>query len=263
MIGFNKWLAKRILEQQQMMFSIRPREVYHGSNTGTNNSALQSFQARGIQPNIAQGYGQGAGFFVFSDKQTALNHTNSIVNNDNVQTQADTGGLPMIVTIEAILDPEQWDLDYEMNTNVILKWLHNNWATVKDQLADILNLSKTKVINQPATQSSISPGQTYPAQQGFQFAPTYGDYAGGNRRKTMTLQNGRGGDVGEGELMGQIMNKLQQKDPNVTRPFEEKFFANMGPGVAIKYVGQQPLKPKKIEVLQNNQWVDAQQLGQT
>ena len=39
--------------------------------------------------------------------------------------------------------------------------------------------------------------------------------------------------------------------------FEELFFANMKPGVAIKYVGSEILRPKRIEIFKDGQWVQA------
>jgi hypothetical protein len=227
MLLFSKWL-----ESQLMMFSTKPIEVYHGSNTGTNFSTLKSFQ-QGIQANVAQGYGQGAGFYVWSDKNSAVKHATGITQGNVMITSADTTGLPMVVTVEAILNPEEWDLDYEISRNVILNWIHSNWETISNKLGDVLDINRTKKLD---------------AGMGFVKA-------GETKRKAFAF--GGSSTIGMGELLGSIFNHLQQKDPNVTRPFEELFFANMSPGVAIKYIGAKPLTAKKIEILQNNQWVDA------
>ena len=247
MINFKKWFEDR----QQMMFSTGARDVFHGSNTGADNSVLQSF-ANGVRSNVAQGYGQGAGFYVWSDKQTAAKHAMNIIHDDNMQTQARTDGLPMVVTIQATLTPEEWDLDYEANRNAILKWLHKNWESVKANLGDVLNTQRTRPVNEPAMTTAL--GTNIPARQGFTFAK-----AGKNGTKGSII--GGEGDVGEGELLSLIMNHLQKNDPRVIHPFEELFFANLSPQVAIKYVGQKVLPTKQIDVFQNNQWVDAKSLN--
>ncbi|NDG86267.1 MAG: hypothetical protein EBX52_14660, partial [Proteobacteria bacterium] len=51
-----------------------------------------------------------------------------------------------------------------------------------------------------------------------------------------------------GEVVGIIMNLLQKNDPRTVHSFEELFFSNMGPGVAVKYVGKEPLPVKSIEI---------------
>lgn len=52
----------------------------------------------------------------------------------------------------------------------------------------------------------------------------------------------------DGESVEMIMNLLRKNEPRVMRSFEELFFANMGSGVAVKYVGSEPLKVKNIEM---------------
>jgi hypothetical protein len=231
MLTFLEWVE----QHQMMMFSTRPREVYHGSNTGTNFATLRSFQ-QGIRANIAQGYGQGAGFYVWSDKKSAVKHAMGLAQGNMMVTAADTTGFPMLVTVEAMLTPEEWDLDYEISRNPVLMWIHSNWETLKNKLGGILDIDRSKKLD-----------------TGMGFVR-----AGETKRKAFAF--GGSSTTGMGELLGQVFNHLQQNDPNITRPFEELFFANMPAGAAIKYVGQRPLSPKKIEVLQNNQWIDARQL---
>lgn len=47
---------------------------------------------------------------------------------------------------------------------------------------------------------------------------------------------------------------MVRKSTNVIHQFEEVFFANLPPRTAIKYVGQENLPVKSIEVLQEGQW---------
>ena len=228
-LNFIHWL-----EQQQV---VGPREVYHGSNTGANFSTLRSFQ-QGIRSNVSQGYGQGAGFFVWSDKNSAVKHATGLTQGNMMVTGANTSGFPMIVTVEAMLTPEEWDLDYEISRNPVLQWIHANWETLKNKLSSVLDIDKTKKLD---------------TGMGFVQAGQIG--------RKMFAFNGSS-TTGMGELLGTIFNHLQKNDPNVTRPFEEMFFANMPQAVAIKYVGQRPLAAKKIDIFQNNQWIDSSQIQQ-
>jgi hypothetical protein len=47
---------------------------YHGSGTGKNNEIIQSFLSNGVQPDKSQGYGQGAGFYVWMSKDAGYEH---------------------------------------------------------------------------------------------------------------------------------------------------------------------------------------------
>jgi hypothetical protein len=234
---------KQYLEDRQMMiFSTRPVELYHGSNTGADNSALNSLLKDGIKPTIAQGHGQGSGFYVWSDKNSAINHTKAITSG-SITTNAKTDGLPMIVTVEAIADPEKWDLDYESNKRSIVNWLHDNFEKLQPLLgpedkAQLRSKQNREILNN-RDEKIMSKGVSVSVE-------TY---------KTLYAQSDS--VLRDGEIIGTIMNRLQQKDPQTVHKFEELFFANMKPGVAIKYVGSETLRPKRIEMLKDGQWIQA------
>jgi hypothetical protein len=230
-------------DRQMMMFSTKPVELYHASNTGKGNSVLNSFKTRGILSNLAQGYGQGEGFYVFSDKKSAIKHSNEIIKGDSITTKAEKDGYPMVVTVEAIPDPEKWDLDYELNYSILIDWLHDNFEKFQDLVSDNEVGLKAKMYRNVYNHKD-------------EFVPSKG----------ITFKSGRGissrfskswsqNDIGLGQMLGSVINKIQEKDPETVRKFEELFFANMRPGVAIKYVGNEALQPKKIEVFKDENWV--------
>ena len=240
MISFKKFLIFQ--ERQMMMFSTKPVELYHGTNTGSDNSVLNNFKTKGIVPNIAQGHGQGAGFYVWSDRNSAINHSDAI-KKDSITTRAKQDGLPMIVTIEAIADPEKWDLDYEANQKVLVGWLHDNFEKINQHLSggDVgLSARFNREILDPNDQKIMAKGVSIKMN---------------NSRKTLYSHNDA--SLRSGEVLSAIVSQLQQKNPEVVYKFEELFFANMRPGVAIKYVGNEPLKPKKIEVFKDGKWIEA------
>lgn len=240
MIGFSEWL----LERQMMMFSTRPVELYHGTYTGKDDRTLTSFRTRGVLPNLASGYGQGHGFYVWSDKRSAAGHTASIANNPMVSTGADLGGSPMIVTIQAVMEPGDWDLDYESNHERMIDWLYDN----HEMANEIAGAEGVRIANRFSREIPAG-DERMVMSKGVQFKEPQGT------RRTQYAKGESGMRVGE--LIGSIMNRIQQKEPATVHRFEELFFANMGPGVAVKYVGSEPLKPKKIEVLRDGQWVES------
>jgi hypothetical protein len=237
MTSFRKFLE----DQQMMMFTTKPVELYHGSNTGADNSVLQNFKTNGIVPNIAQGHGQGLGFYVWSDKKSAVNHT-SAIKQDSITTMSKKDGYPMIVTLSAIPDPEKWDLDYESNKKVLVNWMYDNF----DKFNQILNNDDVglswkgdREIHTDDDKKIMARGVTAKV---------------GTSRKAIYAHNDA--SIRDGQILSSIVSKLQQKDPVIVHKFEELFFANMRPAVAIKYVGSEPLKPKKIEIFKDNNWIE-------
>jgi len=234
-----KTFKQYLEDRQMMMFSTKPVELYHGTNTGPNNETLQSFTQKGAMPNVAQGYGQGAGFYVWSDRKSAASHTEGI-SKDSITTRAKVGGNPMIVTVEAIADPEKWDLDYEQNKKPIVNWLYDNFEKIQPLIdSDEINLRSKRMANVLDPKDRLVSSKT--------LAVTFGGtYAG--------LSADVDSNIRSGEILAAIMNRLQQKDPHTVHKFEELLFANMRPGFTLKYVGHEPLQIKRIEVFKDAQW---------
>ena len=236
--GFYEWLILNE-DRQMMMFSTRPVELYHGSNTGADNSSLNSFLKAGIKPSIAQGYGQGEGFYVWSDKKSAIHHTKAIAA-DSITTNAKNDGLPMIITVEAIADPEKWDLDYEHNKESIVDWLYDNFEKLQPLLTPEdkvqLRSKRDMEVFNSRDEKVMSKGVAVSVES----------------FKTLYAQSDS--SIRDAKIIGTIINKLQQKEPHTVHKFEELLFANMKPGFALKYVGYETLTPKRIEVFRDNQW---------
>jgi len=246
MITFKEWL----LERQMMMFSTKPVDLYHATNTGKNNSVIDSFKSSGAVSSLATGHGQGQGFYVWTDRGSAVNHAKAIIENPMVTTNASTEGLPMVVTIEAILEPEKWDLDYEINKKKLIEWIYDNHELVNKHLNDTDEVKIGQIFKREIPDDN----NQMVTSKGVQFITSQRP-GGGGVRSTQYAHGGSG--VRSGELIGAIINKIQQKDPKTIHGFEELFFANIGPGVAIKYVGSEAIKPKRIEIFKDNQWINA------
>jgi len=216
-------------------------ELYHGSNTGVNDSVLKSFKENGALSNIAQGYGQGAGFYVYSGKEKAKEQAMMRVKGglgSFTTVSGDTAGKPMVLTFKEMLDPATWDLDYELNKGSVVKWLADNYDKIKDKVAPGEKLTGIKdVVNADSSKGIMS--------QGIKIQSDTGS------RKT--IYSGTDSNLREGELLGQIMSRLKASDPKIVGDFENTFFnsPSLASGewdnLALKYVGSSPLKPTNIE----------------
>lgn len=225
------------------------RELYHGTTSGNNNATLNSFLQNGVQPKSGSGYGQGDGFYVFSDFKTASSHALTLVSsNAMMAVNAAHAGEPMVVVIVGNLHPSEWDLDFELNKRKILAFLLDNYDKLKNSNFNRTNgeFSIRRKFDYPATWTPIS--GDIPARHGLQFK-------GATNRSMTDGPEGNDGDVGTGETLSAVFEKLKQGHSELTDAFETSFYANMGTGVAVKYVGNHPLKVSRIYKFSEQQWM--------
>lgn len=231
-------------------------KLYHGSNTGVDDATIKSFKEKGALSDIAKGYGQGAGLYVYSGKQKAKEQAQMRVGGglgSFTSVSGDTSGKPMVVTFEEALNPATWDLDYELNKGSVVEWLVKNYDQLKDKLVPTENLTGIKdVVKQDRSKGIMSAGirvqegdQTMVSDTGEEMV-----VKGGARK---TIYSGTDSDLREGQLVGQIMNRLQSHDPETVYGFENQFFKSPSlssgewDNLALKYVGSTPLQPTNIE----------------
>lgn len=68
------------------------KELYHATLSGPNNEIVNSFIRNGINPSMAKGFKQGAGFYMFTNREVAVNHAKTLGEN---QGKGDSqGGTP-------------------------------------------------------------------------------------------------------------------------------------------------------------------------
>lgn len=211
--------------------------LYHGSNTGINDSILESFKKEGARSDIAKGYGQGSGFYVYTEKNRAINQAKMRVGGGGnfVLAQGDKSGKPMVLTFNEVLSPENYDLDYELQKGLVVDWMHKHYEVLKDKIAPKLTANEryagvTGILNKDPEQGRMSNAIRVQDDMGS--------------RKT--IYSGTDGDIREGELIGKIMNRLQSNDPSIVHAFESELF-KAPLGLTLKYVGSSPLRPSNIE----------------
>lgn len=270
MITFRQFMEAR----QRMLFSTRPREVYHGTTTGAGDATLESFRRRGVLSGASGGYGQGSGFFVYSDRASARKHAVGVATGRGASYRGgrDNAGRAMVVTVEAVMEPDEWDLDYELNYKTVMDYLLKNFDAIKEKMQSD-QISVEKVSMSRGELAGVRPrGEVHPLAAGpsrdddlelepmesatglslkARGAAPIRTHLGPTRSRTVWHHGERqpqGGLTTDGETVGIIMGMLKKNDPRVVHSFEELFFANMGPGVAVKYVGSKPVPVKGIEV---------------
>jgi hypothetical protein len=236
-----------------------PVKLYHGSNTGVDDSVLKSFKEKGALSNIAKGYGQGEGFYLYTEKNKAQQQAKMRVSGGSNFTvaQGDRSGKPMVLSFDEVLDPKTYDLDYELQKGLVVQWMHDNYDTLKDKYAPTENETglKGKFDKNPdAGMMSVGirvqeGSQTLKSEDGTEFT-----LPGGSRK---SIYAGSEGDVREGALLGQLMSRIQSGDPELVNTFESELFKRPL-GLALKYVGSSPLKPSNIETFADGGSVEGQ-----
>ena len=153
----------------------------------------------------------------------------------------DTGGRPMVVTFSEMLDPKNFDLDYELEKRLVTQWLHDNYDKIKDKLVPSKSdAGIVDIIKQNREQGIMSSGIVTKSAQGLSEI-----YAG-------TPSN-----ITEGAIIGQIMARLGQQDPELVDTFESELFKKPL-GLVLKYVGSTPLKPTDFTTFANGGSTSAQ-----
>ena len=108
-----------------------PLYLYHATYAKSDNSVLNNFISKGINPKIAKGHGQGEGFYMWTTKQLALNHLKYLAVKEKRNE-----GYPLLVSVYVHLNPVLWDIDYENNQNLIVLFLIKYWNFFLESVTD-------------------------------------------------------------------------------------------------------------------------------
>lgn len=256
-------------------------DVYHGSNTGADNSVLNSFKTKGAMPMSKGAFGQSGGFYVYLSKKIAADHALMIAgkqdNDDDeapglIVTSATDDGLPMVVTVQCDMNSfgKTWKADYEAFCGLISSYL-----IMAPQLVDAINriIQPVKLVTHHNSQglwqekqkmmAATNPAKPQTVQESVEQYYTIKEnqlaifdekgmlhiYIKGQSIKN-TFRN----------RLLEIIEKVEKADPSVMSAImmDLKNYIFKEPNAAIKYVGNQSLPVKSIEVYKDNQWVKVQ-----
>jgi hypothetical protein len=260
--------------------------LFHGTTTGGDDENLKSFRA-GIRPKSSEGWGQGAGYYVYSgvpsgggwDASRARDHAvgvsklGSTGSTGSFRKAGGVGGDPMVVKHMADLNPRDYDIDLEIESKDVAAFLRSRAEEVNRSLGgraltmkmkdDGYSVADTKLYGVfRANNDSIGIWMTNPVGSG----PTPPAWTG----RIKGLQVGRDywpyshGDLRDASEMAELLRVLFKEVPGLERDYRSFVRAIMKRTSegrtkprAWKYVGSQTLRPDAIRVGRGTGWEEA------
>lgn len=226
------------------------KELYHATLSGPNNEIVNSFIKNGINPSMAKGFKQGAGFYMFTNKEIAINHAKTLGENQGKGDSQDSqefrlGGFvkempvqgnPIIVVSDEPITPECFDIDYEIYGHAFARFFHDNEEYFRKN-ADKLNLHlQKKSTKEKRLSGSFDPDKLPSAPYGGSVV--FPGFANEDDLAYMTFSPDEGGAVSK------FAEKLAQFDPHMFNKFESEYL-HLAP--AIKFNCKKTIWPSRIE----------------
>ncbi len=217
------------------------KELYHATLSGQNNEILNSFIQKGIDPSLAKGYFQGAGFYLFTNKNLALNHAKRLQDGQNTSgfvKEVPVQGTPVIIVSDEPITPECFDIDYEVYGHAFARFFHDNEEYFRKN-AQALHLAlgfKNKSQKRISASFDSQQAPISPVKGGVVFPGMAID----SEVDMMTFLPETGGEVSK------FAEKLAKFDPEMFNKFESEYL-HLSP--AIKYNCKKKIWPSRIEDL--------------
>ena len=261
-----------------------PISFYHGPTTGSNNEKLNSFLKDGARP-IGGGRGQGGGFFVSSSLEGTKEHAEGLyAGTVNPSKGVTHGGLPMVVTLEfPFIDTKLWDIDQEVHGRDMMDYLERlieksnkmnqlKGLPIKNTVKLNTNISpEDKSYLDKDIQNSVAPekqlGRTTASKEmrdkdlmikKFPKSMTFSD----DKEQLMNIALGSEYEQStvDGARNAVAYLSHQSRNPEFHHAAEAIYIKNKLKNkkqVSIKYLGNQNLPVKSIEVFKDGQWTNA------
>jgi len=202
------------------------KEFYHGTT-----HPYESFLG-GIKTSISGKHaaGQGAGFYLFSNKEKAIRHTQDLISGDlTYQDASDVGNSEgKIIVIDAPLSPENFDIDYEGMSGMFIDYIFENPDLFVGTAAYYPSRNRTYIIKR--------------------INPKYGTISlrDENNKNPFSI---RGATADSAPFIYDIARQFQEKHPDMFRQFETRALPK---ATALKYNGTQTIYPSRVEDLNGN-----------
>jgi len=138
--AFKKSLAiKEVLPEQVHPNISKLPSVYHATFL----DHAKNIAKNGVDPSQAKGFGQGAGFYVFTDLQKAIRHAKGLFEG-TISAKEDNSipqGNPVGVVVLQLqnLNADEWDIDYEFSMDLIVKFLRKYIDEVNKYIGDSIS----------------------------------------------------------------------------------------------------------------------------
>ena len=250
--GLNPDFYKTLPQKRKLGGVIR--DIWHGTTTGQDDSVLKSFKKYGAKSDVSSGFGQGQGFYVYSDPTSAMVRAMELEGGANYLTAADPNGKPMALKFTELLDGKNWDLDYEFQNADIVNFIHSHYDRVKEAVAkskgvDLGTNLKDFSLDQKYDEYLDTTDNTMMRKVGISFKDQGKD-------AERLLANNNYGDARSGEVLSSLVKSLMHSDPDFYEEFENSFFNNLKPKQGLKYVGKDPLKPVLAQIFTRQKNID-------
>tara|TARA_Y100000034_G_scaffold73686_1_gene88622 strand:- start:1969 stop:2676 length:708 start_codon:yes stop_codon:yes gene_type:complete len=198
----------------------------------------QSF-IRGIDQRRAKGFGQGEGFYLWTDKQKAINFAvgqNKETAGSKEEAAPEGSQYEYLVIVDEPVTPENYDIDYEIFGPDFAKFILQNieYFSQNDQALGlgrspgkgVINFNGRVAIKPNKKLLDIDTGGTiYLDRPSSEFL------------------------IGTGKVLSAVAKKLAELNPEMFREFEEDFLKKAS---AVKYNGEKTIFPLRIEDLEGN-----------
>ena len=211
---------------------------YHATTTGESGEHLESFLGSGARVDIAQGHGQGKGFYVWRGRGKAVHHATQ-----QIKLEEERPGKLMLVKVKGEYNPADWNIDYEANAGLVAQFVYENFDKFKEMgdldIPSSLDHAKTKIM--PSRSRVI----VSPKDKSVNlYLAGIGGFGIKNSDSTQFLGDDYG--IQRGAYLSYLMQRMQKQFPDLVRKFEEE---NLRKVDALKYVGREPLKVEGIELM--------------
>ena len=229
-----KITTRKLISEQSSI--LNETELYHA----TTKDNIESFKA-GIDKEKAgklhggAGASQGKGFYVFKNKNDAIEHAKS--EHGWPVDFADAGPIgDTIIVIDRDINSENFDIDYELEFKFVSKFIADNWNFFLN------NWERFHIYYHVGRQ--IKP----PSMKGV-FKIGFGeDWTGTiNGNKPIVKADSR--NIPEAAILWKFIQEWKIVDPSLFKKFENEVLNSVD---TLKYNGTEKIFPVRIEDLQGN-----------
>tara|TARA_R110002110_G_scaffold376457_1_gene586329 strand:- start:2 stop:676 length:675 start_codon:yes stop_codon:yes gene_type:complete len=195
---------------------------------------------KGIDATRAKGFGQGEGFYFYTNKNRALRHGKEALAGefDKEESCPEDATTAYIIVSDEPVTPETFDVDYEVYVEGFAKFMIDN-------LQFFFKNMEAFGIAPPRVSSRKTPQDFF-----MKFPHTFkvpADETGTIRLGY--LARGSDTDTYKAASISRIAGKLAEVSPEMFREFEKQFLSKAS---AIKYNGKEKLIPLRVEDLEGN-----------
>lgn len=201
---------------------------YHATLAGKNGEVLASL-AEGIDPSRAKGFGQGAGFYLWENRDRALRHLGDIVAGE-LSKEVAVAGEPILVVLDVPLTPDDYDIDYEAYAEGLMHFVRDNaawFAANAERLVFPFSVYDDGEFADALLTKFTEKGLTWKI---------------GTRIKSRYFDSDMW-DTDDGRLLSAFARRLAEVAPDMFRRFETEVLPR---AKAVKYVGPR-VQPLRIE----------------